>query len=106
MVTTNSPAQSGELLTMFGTGFGPTNPPTPEGLALPAQPAFQVTDPATVTIGAATVISPDSVVAAPGRVGVNEVQFRLGSGAPTGMNAPMYLTVNGQNSNTVLLPVQ
>jgi uncharacterized protein (TIGR03437 family) len=106
MVTTNSPAQSGELLTMFGTGFGPTNPPTPEGLALPAQPAFQVTDPATVTIGAATVISPDSVVAAPGRVGVNEVQFRLGSGAPTGTNASLNITVNGQSSNTVLLPIQ
>jgi uncharacterized protein (TIGR03437 family) len=106
LVTTNSPAQSGELLTMFGTGFGPTNPPTPEGFALPAEPAFVITDSATVTIGAATVIPPDSVLAAPGRVGVDEVQFRLGSGAPTGMNVPMKLTINGQDSNTVLLPVQ
>jgi len=106
MVTTASPAKSTELLTLFGTGFGPTNPPTPEGFALPAQPAYPITDPATVTIGDATVISPDSVVAAPGRVGVDEVQFRLGSGAPTGINAPMHLTINGQDSNTVLLPVE
>ncbi|HEV3334194.1 MAG TPA: PEGA domain-containing protein [Bryobacteraceae bacterium] len=106
LVTTVSPAQSGELLTMFGTGFGPTNPPTPEGFPIPAQPVYQVSDPATVTIGDSTVISPDSVLAAPGRVGVDEVQFRLGSGAPTGMNTPLHLTVNGQDSNAVLLPVQ
>jgi uncharacterized protein (TIGR03437 family) len=106
LVTAASPAQSGELLKMFGTGFGPTNPPTPEGFALPVQPVFQVSDTSTISIGDSTVISPDSVVAAAGRVGVDEVQFRLGSGAPTGMNAPMHITVNGQDSNTVLLPVQ
>ena len=106
LVTTASPAQSGELLTMFGTGFGPTNPPTPEGFALPAQPVFQLADPATITVGDSTTISPDSVFAAPGRVGVDEVQFRLGSGGPTGMNAPLKLTVNGTDSNSVLLPVQ
>jgi uncharacterized protein (TIGR03437 family) len=106
LVTADSPAQSGELLTMFGTGFGPTNPPTPEGFALPALPVFQITDSATITIGDSTVIQPDSVFAAPGRIGVDEVQFRLGSGAPTGMNAPMHITFNGQDSNTVLLPVE
>jgi len=106
VVTTSAPAQSGELLTIYGTGFGPTNPPTPEGFALPAQPVFQITDTATITVGTSTVISPDNIVAAPGRVGVDEVQFRLGSDAPSGTNAPLYVTVNGQNSNTVLLPVQ
>ena len=96
---------SQSLLTLFGTGFGPTDHPRPEGLAIPAQPVFAVTDPASVAIGDA-VITPDKVFAAPGRVGVDEVQFRLGSGSPTGTNAALHVTINGQDSNTVLLPVQ
>jgi hypothetical protein len=37
---------------------------------------------------------------------VDAVQFRLSDGAPSGTNAPLRVSVNGQQSNTVLLPVQ
>jgi uncharacterized protein (TIGR03437 family) len=33
-----SPARAGELITLFGTGFGPTNPPTPAGRVPPTAP--------------------------------------------------------------------
>jgi hypothetical protein len=34
------------------------------------------------------------------------VQFRLDATAPTAASALLHLTINGQDSNTVLLPIQ
>ena len=104
-VTTDSPAQSGELLTIYGTGFGPTNTPRPEGFAIPASPSYALSDAVTVQVGDYSVPAV-SAFAAPGRVGIDAVQFRLGSGAPSAANADLHVTVNGQDSNTVTLPVK
>jgi len=41
-----------------------------------------------------------------GKQGIDAVQFRLGDGAPTATNATFKLTVNGVDSNTVMLAVQ
>jgi uncharacterized protein (TIGR03437 family) len=104
-VTVDAPAKSGELLSLYGTGFGPADHPRPVGFAIPATPPFRIVDLATVN-AAGAAITPEKVFAAPGRVGVDVIQFRLGDGAPTGTNAQLYITVNGQDSNTVVLPVQ
>jgi len=105
LVTPSSPAAQGELLTIYGTGFGATNPPRPEGLAVPASPPLALVDPVTVQVGSDT-ITPQNAFAAPGSVGMDAVQFRLDSNAPTGTNAQLTITVNGQSSNTVLLACQ
>jgi len=104
-VTTASPAQQGELLTVYGTGFGPANPLRPEGFPVPATPPCLIVDPVTVTIGG-VVVPVQNAFATPGQVGIDAVQFTLGAGAPTGANANLQVTINGQNSNVVLLPVQ
>jgi len=104
-VTVDSPAKRGELLTVYGTGFGPADHKRPEGFPLPADPAYLILDPATVSIGDA-VVSAENAFAVAGRVGIDAVQFRLGDGAPTGTNASVRVTINGQDSNTVLLAVQ
>jgi hypothetical protein len=39
-------------------------------------------------------------------VAVDAVQFRLRDGAPSATNAPLKVSINGQESNTVLLPIQ
>ncbi len=104
-VTADSPAKAGELLTAYGTGLGPTNTPRPEGFAVPASPPYLLSDAVTVQVGDFSVPA-ENAFAAPGRVGIDAVQFRLGSGAPAGVNADMHITVNGQDSNTVTLPVQ
>jgi uncharacterized protein (TIGR03437 family) len=59
----------------------------------------------TVSIGDA-VLSAEKAFAVSGRVSIDAVQFRLGDGAPTGINASVRVTINGQDSNTVLLAVQ
>ena len=104
-VTTGSPAMKGELLTVYGTGFGPADHKRPQGFPIPSDPQYLLLDPATVSVGDAA-ITVENAFAAPGQIGIDAVQFRLGDSAPTGTNANFKVTINGQDSNTVLLPVQ
>jgi len=105
LVTPDAPAQQGESLTIYGTGFGPTNPPRLEGFALPASPPFLFVDPLTLQVAGVNIV-PDSAMSLAGSVGMDVIQFHLASGVPSGANANVYVTVNGQNSNIVVLPVQ
>ena len=105
LVTEASPAQAGETLTVYGTGFGPTTPARPEGLPVPASPAFAVTDPASVQVGTASFPA-QSAYALPGAVGIDVVEFALTTGAPSGGDFQLTVTINKVVSNTVLLPIQ
>lgn len=104
-VTLDSPARKGELLMIYGTGFGPTNRPRLAGFALPGDAPYQIVDTVSVQVGD-SVIAPENAVAVAGRIGIDAIQFRLSDDAPVGMNAAIHINVNGQDSNTVLLPVQ
>jgi uncharacterized protein (TIGR03437 family) len=104
-VTAAAPARQGELLTAYGTGFGPTDHMRPEAMAIPSSPRFMILDPVSIQVGSA-VIAPESAFAAAGHVGIDLVQFRLDSSAPSGAAVPIYLTVNGVKSNTLTLPIQ
>jgi uncharacterized protein (TIGR03437 family) len=64
-----------------------------------------ILDPVSIQVGSA-VIAPESAFAAAGHVGIDLVQFRLDSSAPSGAAVPIYLTVNGVKSNTLTLPIQ
>lgn len=105
-VTTASPAQQGETITLYGTGFGSSTPARPFGFAVPDSPAYVLNDTISVQVGSANPLTPSAAFAAPGSVGVDAIQFTLGSDAPSGTNAQLTVTVNGQVSNTVLLPIQ
>jgi uncharacterized protein (TIGR03437 family) len=105
LVTPTAPAQRGELLTLYATGLGPTTPARPEGLAVPATPAYLIQDTVTVQINNITY-TPASSFAAPGQVGLDLIQFQIDSAAPSGAAIPLTLTVNGVNSNTLSLPIQ
>ncbi len=100
-----SPAKVGELVTAYGTGFGPTGQPRPAGFAVPPQPQFSLTDTVSVTVGDGSLAA-EAAFAAPGLVGIDAVQFRVSDNSLSGTNASLRITVNGQDSNTVLLPVQ
>jgi uncharacterized protein (TIGR03437 family) len=104
-VTASAPARQGELLTAYGTGFGPTDRVRPEASAVPATPRYMILDPVTIGVGA-SVVTPESAFAAPGHIGIDLVQFRLDGAAPSGAAIPFYLAVNGVISNTLNLPIQ
>jgi uncharacterized protein (TIGR03437 family) len=104
-VTAAAPAREGELLTAYGTGLGPTDHVRPETAAVPSAPVYRILDPVTIQVGS-SVYTAESAFAAPGHAGIDLVQFRLDSSAPSGAAIPLYLTVNGVSSNTLPLPIQ
>lgn len=104
-VSSDAPALRGELLTVYATGLGPVDHPRPEGFAVPLSPPYLVTDGVNVQVGDA-VFAAENAFAAPGRMGIDAVQFRLSDGAPSATNATLHVTVNGQDSNTLLFPIQ
>jgi uncharacterized protein (TIGR03437 family) len=103
-ITSASPALPGELVSVFGTGFGPYTRTVVDGFQVPSNPPA-LTDPVQVTVGNATVV-PDSTSAASGYVGYAVTRFRITGDMPSGTNASLTIQVNNQQSNTVLLPLQ
>jgi uncharacterized protein (TIGR03437 family) len=102
VVTADAPARRGELLTVYGTGFGPAASPRPFGFA-PADPSSIVDE---VTIGAGELtIKPERSFAAAGKVGLDAVQFRLPQEVGAG-TVDVRVTVNGVSSNPLGVPVQ
>lgn len=103
MVTTASPAAAGETISLLGTGFGPYQQAVLDGF-VPPNPAPAVTDAVTLSVGGVNP-APTST-AAPGFVGVVMTKFEVPSGLASGTSVPVLVTINGVNSNTVMLPVQ
>jgi len=100
-VSADAPAKSGELLTIYGTGFGPTERGRPYGLAPPAP--IGVIDTATLQVGDFCVTA-EKAFAVAGRVGVDAVQFRMpaaGSG-----DVSVRVTIGGKDSNAVVVPAK
>ncbi|HXS97877.1 MAG TPA: hypothetical protein VN736_24930 [Candidatus Limnocylindrales bacterium] len=104
-VSAAAPAQPGETITLYATGCGQTSPARPEGFPVPQAPAYVLQDGVSVSF-AGESMDPVSAVAAAGAIGVDAVQVTVPADAASGMNVQVVLTVGGQQSNTVLLPIQ
>jgi len=99
LITQQNPARGGDLIQIYATGLGATNPPVASGEAAPA--SSTVTNPVTVTIGGV----PASVLyqgLAPGFVALYRVDAIVPSGISAGMAVPIVITQNGISSNTEL----
>ncbi|HTW67260.1 MAG TPA: hypothetical protein VME17_21720 [Bryobacteraceae bacterium] len=103
LVSTASPAAAGETISLLGTGFGPYQQTVLDGF-FPPNPPPAVTD--TVTLSVAGVNPSSTSTAAPGFVGAVQTQFQVPSGLASGTPVPVFVTIDGVNSNTVMLPVQ
>lgn len=95
-----SPAKPGETVELYGTGFGPTNPPTPTGqLVSHPEPAA---NPITVSIGGVNCEVTFMGLIAPGLYQVNAT---VPANAPNG-DAVLVATVQGQPSPNVKITIQ
>ncbi len=97
------PAKPGEVIILWGMGFGPTTPPMPVGVELPPTGFSAATLP-TVTIGGqnANVIA---AAMAPGYASLYQVAVTVPAGLANG-DYPIVATVGGASSpSTVLLSV-
>ena len=99
-VTTQSPAHPGETVWLYGTGFGPTSPTTPDGMMITT--SLPVLNTPTVTVGGsvAQVASADLTSA-----GVYQIAATVPAGATSGDNQ-IAAQVGGVSSPVALLPVQ
>jgi uncharacterized protein (TIGR03437 family) len=102
--TTTIPAKPGEVIVLWGTGFGPTSPAAPVGVPTPAG-AYYTATPVTATIGGipadvyATALSP-------GYAGLYQVAVTIPASAPNG-DLPVVASIGGaQSPSGVTITVQ
>jgi len=83
LVTATKPAAAGEVLSVFMTGLGPTEPGVDPGQPFPASPAAVVNSPVEVTVNgkSAEVLA---AVGFPGTVDGYQVNFRVPSDTAKG----------------------
>ena len=106
LITTAHPAQAGEVIILYATGLGATNPEVASGAVAPSppMPLAQVTVGPQVTVGGTKA----QVVFAglsPGSIGLYQIDVVIPASAGTG-NLPLVVTQGGVASNTVTVPVQ
>jgi uncharacterized protein (TIGR03437 family) len=103
-VTVTRPARTGELLTIFATGLGPTRPPVEPGQPFPTSPPAVANSPIDVLVNG----TPAEVLYAggyPGAVDGYQVNFRLPAGIATG-TALLQLSAAWITGNGVRVAVQ
>ncbi len=103
-----SPAKPGDIVSLFGTGFGDTNPPLLPAGALATGIAY-LSNPITVTIGGTTLASSDVLYAglSPGSInGLYQFNVRIPADAPSG-DVPVTISIGGfQTQAGATIPIQ
>jgi uncharacterized protein (TIGR03437 family) len=98
-------AKPGDVLILWGTGFGPTTPATPVGIPVPGDKTYLASAPPTVTINNVQAAIYGAALA-PGYAGLYQVAIQVPTSLPDG-DWPIVATVGGVASPTgVLLSVQ
>lgn len=104
VITISNPARPGEIVTIYGTGFGATNPVVASGSVPPATPV-PVTASVTATVGGKSAVVAFAGLAGQVGIGVNQINLKVPDGL-IGGNLPVVVTAGGVNSQTgALLPV-
>jgi len=76
-------AKPGDVLVLWGTGFGPTNPPVPTGLATPADKTYSAASAPFVTINGTRAIVFGAALA-PGSAGLYQIAIQVPNNLPDG----------------------
>lgn len=114
-VTTDNPAQHGEIITLLGTGFGPYHTPALDGFLLPDGFDVVLEDPVEIRVGDNIVLQPESVKAAVGYVGMVAVRLKIGDELPSAATVELRAAVKDpgdpegktfRESNKVLLTIK
>jgi uncharacterized protein (TIGR03437 family) len=83
-VSATAPAMAGDLVVLWGTGFGPTTPPAPAGMIVTGAPVTSTLP--VVTLGGVQVPVISSVLTT-GTVGLYQITIQLPANVPTGTPA-------------------
>jgi uncharacterized protein (TIGR03437 family) len=104
LVTSQNPARPGDVITLYGIGFGPVTPSPTTGAPAGSSPPSVMNPNPTVSISAqnATLLF---ACLSPGSVGLYQFNFVVPGGLGIG-DLPAGIRVDGQPSNIVFIPVQ
>jgi len=105
LVDAANPATAGNVVVVYCTGLGATNPAVRSGEAAPASPLATVTTPVTVTIGGQPAVVQYAGLT-PNFVGLYQVNVQIPSGLTPGLAIPLVLYQDGVPSNTVTLALR
>ncbi len=107
LVAGAAPANPGDIVSLYGTGFGDTSPLVQAGQLDTGE--AMLTNPVTVTIGATTLASSDVLYAglSPGSIsGLYQFNVRIPAGTPSG-NVPVTIAIGGaQTQSGATIPIQ
>ena len=76
-------AKAGDVLILWATGFGPTNPPTPAGVVVAGAPA--ATTPPTIILANSMNATVIGTALSPGSAGLYQIAIQLPNSVPTGI---------------------
>jgi uncharacterized protein (TIGR03437 family) len=102
---TTTPAAPGEVIVLWGTGFGPTNPVAPEGVATPSTTAYNTAGPVTVTVGGVPATVYGAALAA-GDAGLYQVAIQIPTSLASGDYPVVAKISSAQSPSTTLITVQ
>lgn len=103
--TTTTPAKPGDILILWGTGFGPSNPTVPQGQVTPSNTTYSTTTPPTVIIGGASAKVYGAALA-PGFAGLYQVAIQVPTSLGNG-SWPVVASIGGVSSpSSMQLAVQ
>ena len=105
IVGATNPAKAGDIVVVYGTGFGQTTPVLSTGQTVPAGPPFFNTATVTATVGGQTAKVDYSIAAPPYVAGLYQVALTVPSGLAPG-TAPVVVSAGGLASNTVNVALQ
>jgi len=101
----SDPAARGDYVECFGSGFGPISNSVPDGEPASATQLAFTKYPVSATVGG----QPATVTfsgAAPGLVGIYQINIQIPAGAPVGNAVQVVLTEQGVDSNPVTIAIQ
>jgi uncharacterized protein (TIGR03437 family) len=104
-ITPDSPAIQGETVTIYGTGFGPCQQAQVAGFLLQGGPPNPLSDTLSISLGSFQP-TPTFSGAAPDKIGMEVTKFQITPDLPSATTLSLTVTINGQTSNAVLLPLQ
>jgi uncharacterized protein (TIGR03437 family) len=103
--TTTVPAKPGDVIILWGTGFGPTSPSAPGGAETPSTTTYNTATPVTVKIGTASATVYGAALA-PGYAGLYQVAIQIPASLANG-DYPVIATIDGvQSPASTLITIQ
>jgi uncharacterized protein (TIGR03437 family) len=104
LINAQNPAHAGDIITLYLTGMGATNPPVPTGMLAPGSPLATTSVQPQVTIDGLAAETLFSGLT-PGGVGLYQINVRIPTGARTA-DLSLVVSQSGIASNTAIVSVR